>query len=87
MMTTRDIIFQRGLVPTYVTGSACPGCGGRAWEVGRVSAECGACGTTLPLPIGASSGSSRVVASGGFTVRESSFGRFVTRGGRRGGRS
>jgi hypothetical protein len=73
MMTTRDIIFQRGLVPTYVTGSACPGCGGRAWEVGRVSAECGACGTTLPLPIGAS--------------RESSFGRFVTRGGRRGGRS
>jgi hypothetical protein len=27
----------------------CPGCGGRAWHVGRQSAECARCGTAIPL--------------------------------------
>lgn len=27
----------------------CPGCGRTHWFVGRVSAECGFCGTALPL--------------------------------------
>ena len=27
----------------------CPGCGRSHWYVGRLSAECGFCGTTLPL--------------------------------------
>lgn len=27
----------------------CPGCGRSHWFVGRVSAECGFCGTALPL--------------------------------------
>lgn len=27
----------------------CPGCGGTHWYVGRVTAECGRCGTALPL--------------------------------------
>lgn len=27
----------------------CPGCGRSHWYVGRVSAECGFCGTALPL--------------------------------------
>lgn len=27
----------------------CPGCGHSQWYVGRVSAECGICGTALPL--------------------------------------
>lgn len=27
----------------------CPGCGGRQWLIGRVSAECAICATALPL--------------------------------------
>ncbi|MDE2436074.1 MAG: hypothetical protein KGM49_07440 [Sphingomonadales bacterium] len=27
----------------------CPGCGGVNWHVGRITAECGRCGTALPL--------------------------------------
>lgn len=27
----------------------CPGCGRSHWHIGRVSAECGFCGTALPL--------------------------------------
>lgn len=27
----------------------CPGCGRSHWYIGRVSAECGFCGTALPL--------------------------------------
>ena len=39
----------RGYQPAYAAGGACPGCGHRAWHVGRRSAECGRCGTALPL--------------------------------------
>lgn len=30
--------------------NTCPGCGHSHWHVGRFSAECGFCGTTLELP-------------------------------------
>lgn len=40
---------RRGLIPLYYLGEAnrCPGCMGRAWIVGRLSAECSGCGTAL----------------------------------------
>jgi len=42
---------QRGYAPIYRTGTVnhCPGCGRSSWYVGRVSAECGFCGTAVPL--------------------------------------
>ncbi|AOW22744.1 hypothetical protein AVM11_03360 [Sphingomonas melonis TY] len=40
---------DRGYQPSYVAGTACPGCGHRAWLLGRRAAECGRCGTALPL--------------------------------------
>lgn len=44
-------IAQRGFMPLYRTGDVnhCPGCGGKSWHIGRMSAECGACGTAIPL--------------------------------------
>ncbi len=43
----------RGYAASYLPGEVnrCPGCGGRLWTVGRVTAECWGCG--LPLPISA----------------------------------
>ena len=35
----------------------CPGCGRTHWWIGRVSAECGFCGTALPLAEATSRGS------------------------------
>lgn len=41
----------RGYHVPYRPGeTVCPGCTGRAWIVGRVSAECAGCGTALDLP-------------------------------------
>jgi hypothetical protein len=34
------------------TPNHCPGCGRSQWYVGRVSAECGFCGTAIPLAQG-----------------------------------
>lgn len=34
----------------------CPGCGRSHWYVGRLLAECGFCGTALPLADGGTSG-------------------------------
>ncbi len=34
----------------------CPGCGGTNWYIGRVTAECGRCGTALPLSEAAATG-------------------------------
>ena len=34
----------------------CPGCNGTNWYVGRVTAECGRCGTALPLAEAAATG-------------------------------
>jgi hypothetical protein len=41
----------RRVFPVYLPGqpNPCPGCGGLQWLVGRVSAECAACATALPL--------------------------------------
>jgi hypothetical protein len=42
----------RGLVVAYRgAGTSCPGCGGRAWIVGRIYAECAfeRCATALPI--------------------------------------
>ncbi len=39
----------RGYRPGYQAGTACPGCGHRAWNIGRGAAECGRCATALPL--------------------------------------
>ena len=44
-------VSHRGLKVLYRPGSVnfCPGCGRAHWYVGRFSAECGFCGTALPL--------------------------------------
>ena len=41
----------RGYHVAYRAGEVnhCPGCGRSHWQVGRVSAECGFCGTALPF--------------------------------------
>jgi hypothetical protein len=38
-----------GYRPAYRTNTACPGCGGSHWVIGRSSAECAFCATALPL--------------------------------------
>ena len=42
---------EMGFRPLYYRNSVnhCPGCGQAQWYVGRVSAECAFCGTSLPL--------------------------------------
>ena len=42
---------RRGYQIVYRPGefNACPGCGRSHWHVGRISAECGFCGTALAL--------------------------------------
>ena len=44
-------IAKRGHHIVYRANEAnrCPGCGRSQWYVGRVSAECGFCGTAVPL--------------------------------------
>ena len=57
------LVFERA-APTFAAGLAkrghhivyranasnhCPGCGRSQWYVGRISAECGFCGTAVPL--------------------------------------
>lgn len=44
-------IARRGFMPLYHTGDVnhCPGCGGKSWHVGRMSAECATCETAIPL--------------------------------------
>jgi len=48
----------RGYHAVYRAGEAnrCPGCGRSHWYVGRLSAECGFCGTALPLTEGLGAG-------------------------------
>jgi len=41
----------------------CPGCGRSHWYIGRLSAECGFCGTALPLT------GSRAIGAGLFRPR------------------
>ena len=44
-------LARRGYHVVYRPEQAnyCPGCGGRHWLIGRVSAECAICATALPL--------------------------------------
>lgn len=46
-----DSLAQRGHHIVYRANAAnhCPGCGRSQWYIGRVSAECGFCGTAVPL--------------------------------------
>ncbi|MEQ7873023.1 PilZ domain-containing protein [Sphingomonas sp. ASV193] len=46
-----DSLARRGHHIVYRTNSdnRCPGCGRANWYIGRVSAECGFCGTAVPL--------------------------------------
>ncbi|WP_093016766.1 MULTISPECIES: hypothetical protein [unclassified Sphingobium] len=41
----------RGFMPLYHVGGQnhCPGCGGQQWIVGRMMAECGYCGSAIPM--------------------------------------
>jgi hypothetical protein len=50
----------------------CPGCGRSHWYVGRLSAECGFCGTALPRVAALSTG------AGLFRTRGRSFGDFAS---------
>lgn len=49
---------KRGFLVLYHPGETnrCPGCGRSHWFVGRLSAECGFCGTALALADGGMSG-------------------------------
>src|SRR6476659_5759057 len=44
-------LAQRGhhIVYRANTDNQCPGCGRSHWYIGRISAECGFCGTAVPL--------------------------------------
>ena len=44
-------LAQRGHHIVYRANESnhCPGCGRSHWYIGRVSAECGFCGTAIPL--------------------------------------
>ena len=42
----------------------CPGCGRSHWYIGRLSAECGFCGTALPLTESLSTGAGLYRCSG-----------------------
>ena len=44
-------LSQRGHHIVYRTNESnhCPGCGRSQWIIGRISAECGFCGTAVPL--------------------------------------
>lgn len=48
-MTVIENIKDRGYVPLYRTGTACPSCGGSNWTIGRASAECAHCHTAIAL--------------------------------------
>jgi hypothetical protein len=45
-----QVLFRDGEI------NHCPGCNGTNWYVGRVTAECGRCGTALPLAEAAATG-------------------------------
>lgn len=44
-------LAQRGHHVVYRTNASnhCPGCGRSQWYIGRITAECGFCGTAVPL--------------------------------------
>jgi len=48
-------LVQRGYQVVYHPGETnrCPGCGHSNWLIGRVTAQCGFCGTALALALSA----------------------------------
>ncbi|ATI81477.1 hypothetical protein A6768_24915 [Sphingobium yanoikuyae] len=44
-------LATKGFMPLYRAGepNRCPGCGGQQWIVGRMMAECGYCGSAVPM--------------------------------------
>ena len=56
--TMRTIRRARGYHIAYRENQVnhCPGCGRSHWYIGRLSAECGFCGTALPLTESLSTG-------------------------------
>ncbi len=51
------------------TSNHCPGCGHSQWYIGRISAECGFCGTAVPLAEARSHDGSTAVSSAGRRAR------------------
>ncbi len=51
--STAQIPANRGYRVAYRAGemNACPGCGRSHWYIGRLLAECGFCGTAIPLSV------------------------------------
>lgn len=47
--TAAATVHERGYAILYRDGMDCPGCGHGGFIIGRQSAECGRCGTALPL--------------------------------------
>lgn len=47
MLNEALMLERRGYNPQYRTGTACPGCSKGNWIIGRFSAECAYCGTSL----------------------------------------
>src|SRR5438874_12591228 len=62
--TMSEVLVYERAAPSFAAGLArrghhivyranesnhCPGCGRSQWYIGRVSAECGFCGTAVPL--------------------------------------
>ena len=47
----RAFVAARGYAVLYRQQQVnlCPGCGGKSWHVGRLTAECGGCATAIPL--------------------------------------
>jgi hypothetical protein len=80
-------LTQRGHHIVYRANAEnhCPGCGRSHWYIGRVSAECGFCGTAVPLAearhdeASASAGSVRVRPAAG-TANQRRFPRMAAKG-------
>ena len=59
--TSRSVVpdpAKRGYHAVYRENitNHCPGCGRSHWYVGRITAECGFCGTALPLALATTRG-------------------------------
>ena len=55
-------LSKRGYCVVYREDSVnhCPGCGRTHWYVGRITAECGFCGTALPLAAATAQGNGAI---------------------------
>ena len=71
--TFADDLVRRGYHVAYREDQVnhCPGCGRSHWYIGRLSAECGFCGTALPLT------ETMTLGAGLFRTRQSHGGEFA----------